>query len=185
MNNKVIIGIAGEIGSGKGTLAQYLKDKYNAQGMKFSDPLRDIAKRMYLEENRENLQLISTIFRQGFSEDILSNVLMNDVKSSTSKIIVIDGIRRESDMEAFKKDGNLKLIYIETDLEIRYKRITTRDEKTDDNSKTFEEFKKDHEREADTQVRGLKNIADFVIENNGTLEDLQKAADEVVKKLVY
>lgn len=179
--SKIILGIAGEIASGKGTTAKYICEKYNGNSHRFSTALRDVARRMYLEENRENLQKISTIFRENFFGDILSSVIARDVENDENEIIAIDGVRRLADIEYLKKLPEFKLVYIETDIEKRFERITSRGENSDDNSKTFKEFKKDNEREAERQIKDLKNHADFVIDNNGNFEDLYNQIDKIIK----
>ena len=57
---KIIIGIAGEIASGKDTVSRYCVKKHGASMYRFSDVLRDILKRLHLEENRKNLDRKST-----------------------------------------------------------------------------------------------------------------------------
>lgn len=178
---RIVVGLAGEIASGKGTTAKYIMEKFNGGTHRFSTALRDVAQRMYLEENRENLQKISTIFRENFFGDILSAVIAKDVQNDEHEIIAIDGVRRMADITYLKKIPGFKLAYIEADMEKRYERITKRGENTDDTSKTFEEFKKDHEREAEKQIRDLKDKADFVIDNNGSIEELYKQIDEIIK----
>lgn len=178
---KIILGFAGEISSGKGTAAKYLVEKYAGSTHRFSTMLRDVAKRMYLEENRENLQKISTIFRQNFSEDILSKVIFHDTQNDEHEVVVVDGVRRFSDIEYLKTLPEFKLVYIDASLEKRYERIVGRGENADDSSKTFEEFKKDQEQEAESQIRDLKGKADFVLDNNGSLEDLYAQIDKIIK----
>lgn len=179
---KNILGLAGEIASGKGTVARYILEKYKGSSHRFSTALRDVAKRMYLEENRENLQKISTIFRENFHDNILSEVIYHDVENDNHNIVVIDGVRRMADIEFLKKIPEFKLIYIDTDMKKRYERIIQRGENMDDNSKTFEEFKKDHEREAELQIKDLKQRADFVIDNNGSFKELNFQIDSIIKK---
>jgi dephospho-CoA kinase len=178
--SKIILGIAGEIASGKGTVAKYIRERYNGNAHRFSTVLRDVAKRMYLEENRENLQKISTIMRENFFDDILSSVIAKDVESDEHEIIAIDGVRRLADITYLQKIPSFKLVYIETDMEKRYERIILRGENTDDKTKTFEEFKKDHEREAELQIKDLKNQADFIVDNNGSFEELYQQVDEII-----
>ena len=180
--SRIILGLTGEIASGKGTTAKYICEKHGGSSHRFSTMLRDIANRMYLEESRENLQKISTIFRENFFGDILSSVIAKDVENDKHEVIAIDGVRRLADIEYLKKLPGFKLVYIEADMKKRYERITARGENTDDTTKTFEDFKKDHEREAELQIKDLKNHADFVINNNGSLEDLYKQVDEIIKK---
>ncbi len=181
--NRIILGLAGEIASGKGTVAQYIIDNYQGKSYRFSTVLRDITKRMHLEESRENLQKISTIFRQNFFDDILSSVVAQDIKNDDCKTIAVDGVRRIADIKYLKQFPNFKLVYIDTEIEIRYHRITKRGENTDDNKKTFSQFQKDHQREAELQIKKLINKADFVINNNGNFKSLYQQVDEIIKKL--
>lgn len=179
---KIILGITGEIASGKGTTAKYLIEKYSATTHRFSTALRDVAKRVYLEESRENLQKISTMLRENFGDDILSKVIFYDVNNDKNKIITIDGVRRMGDIEFLKQIPGFKLVYAEASMENRYQRIIKRGENVDDNTKTFEDFKKDHEREAELQIKDLKNVADFVIDNNGSLDDLYNQIDSILSR---
>ncbi|PIP28635.1 MAG: hypothetical protein COX29_00120 [Candidatus Moranbacteria bacterium CG23_combo_of_CG06-09_8_20_14_all_35_22] len=178
--SKIILGLAGEIVSGKGTTAKYICENHSGSSHRFSTMLRDVAKRMYLEENRENLQKISTIFRENFFDDILSSVIAKDVESDQHNVIAIDGVRRLADIEYLKKIPGFKLVYIETDIKKRFERIISRGENSDDTTKTFEDFQKDHEREAEKQIKDLKNQAEYMIDNNGSLEELYRQIDKLI-----
>jgi dephospho-CoA kinase len=180
---KIILGLAGEMASGKGTVAEYLGKKYKGNSHRFSTMLRDLAKRMYLEESRENLQKISKIFRQNFGEDILSKVIYHDVKNDQHRIVAVDGVRRISDIKYLKNFSDFKLIYIETSLEKRFERTKRRYENSDDEAKTFAEFKKDQKKEAELQIKGLKTKADFLIKNDGTFKELYAQIEKIIKKL--
>ena len=179
---KIILGITGEMACGKGTAAKYLAEKYQAKSFRFSTMLRDVTRRMHQEESRDNLQNISTCLRQCFGEDILAKVMAEDVKKDESEIIVIDGVRRLPDIKYLREIKGFKLIYIETDLEKRYERIVKRGENSDDSNKTFAEFKLDQEKEAEQQIRGLKFEASFVVDNNGSFEDLYKQLNNIIQK---
>jgi len=177
---KIILGLAGEIASGKGTTAKYITEKYKGSTHRFSTVLRDVAKRVYLEENRENLQKLSTVFRENFFDDILSAVIAKDVENDEHEIIAIDGVRRMADISYLQKISGFKLVYIETDIKKCFERIIRRGENADDNEKTFEEFEKDHQREAERQILDLKDKADFVIDNNGSFEKLYRQIDNII-----
>lgn len=180
---KIILGLSGEIASGKGTIAKHVIEKYNGNSHRFSTSLRDVLKRLYIDDSRENMQNLSSILRGQFGQDILAKIIFNDTKEDSKDVVVVDGVRRADDIIHLREMNNFKLIYIETDLEKRYERITKRGENADDNTKTFEEFKKDQEGEAEQQIKGLKEIADFVIDNNGTLEELYAKVDEIISNL--
>ncbi len=180
---KIILGLTGEMASGKGTMAQYIVQKYQGKTYRFSTVLRDVAQRMHLEENRENLQKISTIFRQNFFDDILSSVIAQDIEKDDCEIIAVDGVRRIADIKYLHKFPNFKLVYIDAELEKRYQRITKRGENADDNKKTLEQFKKDHTCEAEVQIKSLKQSADFVIDNNGDFTELYYQIDKIINSL--
>lgn len=180
---KIILGLAGEMASGKGTIAKYIVEKHKGSSYRFSTMLRDIAHRLYLDENRENLQKLPTVLRENFREDILSEVMSKDVENDPHEVIAIDGPRRLTDISNLKRLENFKLVYVEASPEKRFERITERDENTDDAKKTLEGFKKDHDSEAELQIRELKNNADYVIDNNGSFGNLYKQIDEIIKSL--
>jgi dephospho-CoA kinase len=177
---KIIIGLMGEIASGKGTAARYLVEKNNAKTFKFSSFLRDILGRLYLEQSRDNMQKLSTALRQNFGQTLFSTVTATDMQKDPAKIIVLDGIRRLADLEALKKLSSFKLVYMETDIKKCYERIVDRGENADDAGKTFEEFQKDHERESELEIKNLKNHADFVIDNNGSVQELYQQLDKLI-----
>ena len=180
---KIILGIAGEIASGKGTLAKYIKEKKGGNIHRFSTALRDVARRMHLEESRENLQKISTVFRENFNDNLLSEVIYHDAQADEHLIIVIDGVRRMADIEKLRSLPDFHLVYIETEMENRYKRIIKRKENSDDATKTFADFKLDNQREAERQIKDLKKYADFVINNDGGFSELYQQVDKIIKDL--
>lgn len=177
---KIILGLAAELAGGKGTVAKYIVEKYKGSSHRFSTMLRDVLDRLYLGQSRENMQKLSTTVRRTFGEDTLAKVMAGDVNKDNHEIIAVDGVRRLADIEYLKKIPRFKLVYIDADIEKRFKRIGKRNENPDDAGKTFEQFKKDNEGEADAQIKGLKNYADIVINNNGDFTDLYQQVDNII-----
>lgn len=183
MSKKIILGITGEMASGKDTVTKYLVEKYDAKQFRFSDPLRDILDRLHLPQVRKNLAGISHAVRQEFGEGILAHVIENDAKKDKHELVVIDGIRRLSDIDLVKKLPEFTLIYVEADMQRRYERLTGRRQNADDPTKTFEEFKQDHLLETEISVPPLRVDARYIINNDGTLEELHAQADKVIEEL--
>ena len=52
---KIIVAFTGRMASGKGTACSYFVEQYGATMFRFSNMLRDILERLYLEKNRENM----------------------------------------------------------------------------------------------------------------------------------
>jgi dephospho-CoA kinase len=179
---KKILGLAGEIASGKGTAAEYVVNKYDGSTHRFSGILRDLTGRIYLKESRDNLQKMSTAVRGYFGQDILCKTIYRDVLNDEHQFIAVDGIRRFQDVEKLKNIKGFYLVYIEASPEIRFQRLRNRDENVDDKGKTLEEFKKDSQNEAELQIKSLKEKADVVIGNDGSFKELYSQLDKILQK---
>lgn len=181
--NKIVLGIVGEMGVGKSTLTNYVKEKYGAVSFRFSDMLVDIAKRLYIEPNRPNLQMISSMVRQTISQDIMSKVIMHDASTATESMIVIEGIRRPSDIAYLKELPNFCLIGMTADERTRYERVCLRSEKPDDQIKTWEEFQQEGLAEAEQEIKNIKAQAKFQINNNGSEAELIAQIEKILTEV--
>lgn len=181
--NKIILGLVGEMGAGKSTITEYIKTKHGAVSFRFSDMLSDIARRLYLEQSRPNLQMISSMIRQNLGEDIMSKVIMKDAAEANAPIVITEGVRRPTDITYLKELPNFYLIGITADERKRYERVLARSEKADDQTKTWEEFQHDGLAEAEQKIKEIKSVANFQIDNNGTKEELYEQINEILKKI--
>lgn len=179
---KLILGITGEMGSGKGTIAKHVNLEHKGSVHKFSTILRDVLDRLYLEQSRDNMQALSTIIRKTYGEDILAKGMYHDAQNDEHELVIVDGVRRMSDITFLKELPHFKLIYVDADIQNRYERIVKRGENPDDAKKTFAEFQKAHEDESEIQIRDLKNYANYIVNNDGVYADLYKQVDEIIKE---
>ncbi|MEA3464059.1 MAG: AAA family ATPase [Patescibacteria group bacterium] len=180
---KIILGLVGEIASGKGTTVEYLEKKYNAASFRFSDPLRGALKQLYLDVNRKNMQVLSLILRQTFGQNLFAKIISQDAKNNKKKVIVVDGIRRPADIEYLKQLPEFKLVYITIDIKIRYQRLIKRTENSDDKNKTFDQFVKDHTAETELEIPKIGQTADYKINNSGSKKKLFEQIDKIVCEL--
>ena len=177
---KIILGFTGLIACGKGTAAKYYQEKYGAPTFRFSTSMRDLLDRLYLPQSRENMSAISRITREEFGQDLYAKVMAKDASQADHDIVVVEGIRRMDDVTELKKLNNFKLVAIEADMKIRYERLKIRGENSDDTTKTWEEFQKDHELETEISIPPVMAKADVVVNNDGTLEEFYKQLDELI-----
>lgn len=182
MENKLIIALVGPIASGKGTVAKYLAEKYNAPIYKFSTMLRDMLNRMYIDMSRENLQTISKIVRENFGQDVMSNVIAKDVENDTNTIIVVDGVRRPTDITYLKKLPGFHLIYIDADPKTRWERLVKRSENAGDAEKNFEIFQKEEQAESEQLIHEIGSRAQYSIDNNGDFDTLYAQVENILKQ---
>ena len=179
----LVIALVGPIASGKGEAVKYLQKKHKASVYRFSTMLRDLTKRLYLEETRENLVKMSWGLRKQFGQDLLSKTMSLDIAKDSNPLIVIDGARRISDLNYLKKIPNFFLVKIAAEPKIRWQRLTQRRENPDDKIKTFAQFKKDEQTEIEKSSRALGKFATYTLNNNHTPKVLHDQIDALIKKL--
>ncbi len=175
---KLILGLAGEMGSGKGTVAKHIVEEHKGSSHRFSTILRDILDRAYLEQSRDNMQTLSTILRKNFGEDLLAKSIYHDTKNDEHDIVVVDGVRRMADILYLGEVPHFKLIYVDADIKNRYERIVKRGENADDGKKSFSEFEQANKDESESQIRELKNYANYIVDNI----ELYKQIENIIKE---
>ena len=179
-DTKIIIGIIGMPAAGKGTVAEYLASTHHAHKLRFSDALNTILERLNTERTRDNLIRLSEVIRETCGEDVLARSILIGIEKTESSLIVIDGVRRESDIELFRGLPNFKLIAIDTDIQIRYERAKKRAEKPEEANQSFEDFAALDKRSTEVSTAELMKKADARIDNNGTLDQLYAQIDQLI-----
>ncbi len=181
--SKKILGFTGLIASGKDVTKKYIEEKYGASSHRFSTMLRDILTRLYLPITRENLQSLSLDLRTRFGGDTLARVIAQDVLNDKSEIIIIEGIRRADDIRELRNFPGFHLISIDAEAKTRYDRVIKRNENIGDADKTFEQFLFEGQQETELEIPKLIAESTYHLDNNGSLEDLYKQIDVIIKKL--
>lgn len=180
---KLILGFVGQAGSGKGTAANILKEKYGAAVFTFSDILSDILKRLFLETSRENLINLSQVLRQGFGQDILANAMERQVASTEADIVVVDGIRRPEDIADLRQNPAFHLVEMMAEPELRFERLKKRNQKPGETEMTWEDFLALGQKETEVTISKVSETAELKIDNDGEIPELEHQITELIKKL--
>jgi dephospho-CoA kinase len=181
--DRIVLGIVGRKGSGKGTVAKILQEKYGARVFRFSGILADILERLDIEKTHDNLIQLSIILRQQFGEDTLKRAMIADILKSDARLIIVDGIRRLGDIAHLDELGTFHVLNITAPVEIRFERMTNRGEKIGENSMTFEEFKMLNVAPTEVTIADVEKKAWKTIDNSGTMEELEKQVVAIVEEL--
>jgi len=180
----IIIGITGTIGAGKGTVVEYLIDKKGFKHFSARAFLIEEIEKRGLENNRDSMVLVANDLREKNSPSFVADELFKRALESGDNC-VIESLRTSGEIESLKSKGNFTLLAIDADPKIRYERIIGRSSSTDNVS--FEKFLTDEQREMESTDPNKQNLskcigmADFVINNNGTLEELNLKLEEILK----
>lgn len=179
---KVIIGLVGETGSGKDTVAKYLAEKYGATLMRFADPLKDTLKIYFDKFSKEDQQWLAMEFRGRFGNDVLGRALRKKVEDG-SGLISINGLRMPEDYDFVKSFAPSFVIYITADQKLRWERVFGRGEKTDDKV-SFEKFQEIERAETEVHIPEIGAKADFTVHNEKDLEYLLSETDKIMDKIM-
>ena len=182
-----VIGLTGTMGSGKEVVKDFIKQKFNCYYVTLSDIIRgEIEKNGAL--NRTTLQDMGNEMRKKYGPHILA-MLAVEYLGRDKQAIIVDGIRHPAEIDYLKKKfgDNFKLVAVDAPQEIRYERVAKRGR---DDPNAWDEYVKSDEREQGIgepefglHVKDCVEKADFLIVNDGSLEDLQKKVDEITQKI--
>jgi len=165
----MIIGLTGRIASGKGEIAEFLKEK-GFEYYTISQAVREEASKIKIPYEGTS----------GWIKRIIQKI-------NLSKNQVIDGIRNPGEIEELKKTENFFLISVDAAQKIRFERVLNRDKPGD--PKDWEGFVKVDERDFEDksnpngqQVGKCMDMADCKLENNGTFDELKSKIEELYEK---
>lgn len=182
----LVIGLTGPNAAGKGEVCKYLATK-GFYVISLSDILRKIAARRKILPIRNNLIQLGNKLRKKYGSGILAKWLCKTINKNGYKKIVVDSIRTVGEIMVFKKNyENFYLVHITAPKKLRFKFILNRNREGD--PKTYKEFieiekKECAKKSVQQQIHKCKQLSDFFINNNSTLEQLYKKVDNILNKI--
>lgn len=180
---KIIIGLVGETGSGKDTVAHYLKRRYGVQLLRFSLPLKKTLNLFFNKSSKKDQAWLYSTFKERFGEDVLHQGVRRYVEQHDG-LMCINGMRILKDLDFIKFFENSYIIYVTAGQKLRWERATGRGEKSDDQQSfgSFQKFEETIETEKDVPIIGAQ--ADFIVKNDGTMDDLLWQVDDAMKEIL-
>ncbi len=179
----MIIGITGTIGAGKGTVVEYLKTK-GFKHFSARDVWNEEIARRGLVSNRDNMVIVANELRAKHGAGFFAKRAIEKAREEGVDA-VIESIRSVGEAEEIKKGGGV-LWAVDADIRTRYNRITLRQSETDKVS--FKKFVADEQKEWDNSdptkqnLKAVITMANVVLTNNGTQEELFAQVEEALKK---
>lgn len=180
------IAVIAEAGAGKDVVAEYLIEKYGYSRYAFADNVKLVAETWFpelygngKEKPRWLLQTIGTMFRE-IDEYVWINAMLEDIANSkayrernkySKEHITITDCRMPNEYEVLKEKG-YTFLRVVTDEDIRLKRLKDRGD-------SFKEEDLEHH----TESFYNSFHCDYVIDNNGTLDELHKQIDNLMMRL--
>ncbi|MDR3559201.1 MAG: AAA family ATPase [Candidatus Pacebacteria bacterium] len=185
MAEKIVIGLIGEKGSGKGTVSDYLIEKYGAIHYGTSKILRRTLEDLHVSVTRDNLVKLALVLKEGYGPSVIIDSLIKDMEKNGSDVIIADGIRMHGDVDPFRKKygENFFLVYVTADLKLRFERTKARKQNEGEGDATFQEFLEEEGKLTEVSIHEIGRQADYKLGNNGTPEELKKQTDEMMEEI--
>jgi dephospho-CoA kinase len=183
----MIIGLTGSMGCGKGEVVKIL-EKEGFKYITLSMMVREEARKRGIAEEREKLMEVGNSMRKEGGAGILAKRALETILASESDKWVVDGIRNPAEIDELHQGQDVYIVGVKTDLELLIERIISRNRESD--AKTREDITHkvkrewgEGEPEGGQQVGKCMEKVDFVIDNNGTLEDLNQKFTDYYKTI--
>lgn len=177
--SQVKLSVFGEAGCGKDVMAEHLIEKEYFRRYAFADDVRNVSKKYFPDaygdvtnKNRKLLQDVGTKFREidphVWIKSMLRNMKEDERISPYDSDVVVTDLRMPNEYEALKERGFI-FIRVVVDKEVRLQRLRDRGDVFNEEDLThhtesfYDEFK-----------------PDYTISNNGSLEELYSAIDELL-----
>ena len=181
-----IVGITGTLGAGKGTIVSYLTKEKGFSHYSVRDFLLQEVKRRGMPENRDSLTSVANDLRKNNSPSYIVDQLYERAKRS-GKDTIIESIRTPGEVLSLREKGDFILLAVDAAPHLRYERIKMRNSITDHID--YDTFLANEKREMtsdDPNKQNLKKcieMADFVIRNDGSLNELYEQLEEVWERI--
>lgn len=180
------IALVGKMRSGKDTIAEYANEHYFFARFAFGDGIREVCRLLFPEQMKDGskprslLQGVGQLMRQ-LEPDVWVNKCFSEIKEEEvafAKVIkhdcldvIITDLRQPNEFKRCKEEGFI-IIKVHCDDELRLQRILSQNDQFD---------MKDLHHETEIHIDSYD--CDFVINNDGSLEDLYKQFDEIVEMI--
>ncbi len=182
----MIIGLTGKFAAGKGAAADFFK-AHGFSYLSLSDILREELAARGQEPSRENLIATGQALRREAGPAVLARRAVARL-ADHAEDTVIDSIRAPAEVEALRHLPGFFLLGIDAPAELRYARLKARGRIGD--SESLGEFIR-HEAAEDTadphgqRISATLALADTVIRNENTPEQLRARLEELLRALIF
>ena len=178
---RLVVCITGMPGSGKSTTSE-ISTGMGFEVFRMGDDVRMEAEKKKLDPTDENLGAIMLELRQRGGPIAIAHLCKQRIeKDSKSPYVLIDGIRNMNEFLEFKKLGKAVLVSIHASPERRFKFLQAR--ARGDSPNSLQSFEGRDRRELSVGIGEAIALADEVIINSGSVDELRKSVSELFERL--
>ncbi|MEM1620036.1 MAG: AAA family ATPase [Fervidicoccaceae archaeon] len=169
---KRIVAVAGLPGSGKSTVAKLLGPPVISMG----DVVRREVRKRGLREDLENVMKIARELRRERGAGAVAELVLDELRRIESKLVVVEGVRSSAELDVLAREAEcIKVVAVHASPETRFERLRGRGRAGDPRS--WEEFVRRDAAELEFGVSEVIALADVMIVNESTLEELSRSVE--------
>jgi dephospho-CoA kinase len=174
-DERLVIGIAGRIGSGKTSAGKYLESRYGFQYLRYSQVLSEWL--ATTPESKTHLQETGWEVMAGGMQSELNRRLISQIAPDLD--VAVDGLRHPTDYVSLRNSflSSFRLVYIDSPRKDRWERLKDRGRYA-----TLNIFEVADSHPVEQHIELLRANAAVVLNNKRSLEDLYIALDDAVQR---
>lgn len=188
MNKEKILAIVGMSGSGKSVVVDYLTEKGYPKVYFGGMIYKEMEKRgIERTEDGESEKEFREMIRETEGKDWVVRQVIEETKDllkAGQKRIILDGVYSWTEYRTLKHEfpGKVKFLAVVVDKQLRYDRVGKRPGRSFDGNAIRERDRSEIE---NLEKGGPIAAADYYVLNNGSVEDLRKSVDKVLKEIEF
>ncbi len=175
-----IVVIAGMPGAGKSIVARAARDLglpvYN-----MGDIVREETLKMFGVITPETMRETSRLVRLKYGKTYVAEKTIQRIKEEDGAV-VIDGTRSLDEVEVFRKKGEVVILAVHASPKTRFKRLLRRGRAGD--PRNWDDFVKRDMTELRFGLGDVIALADYMLVNESTIDDLYRSSKRVLEGLI-
>jgi dephospho-CoA kinase len=177
---KRVICISGMPGAGKGVAADAAR-QMNLDVLVLGDVIREETERRGLDPTPQNMGAVMVEVRQKDGPAVVAKRLLPKIRACKSHIVIVEGVRSLQELAELRSQYEALTVAIHASPKTRFQRLLSRNRS--DDPKNWDTFSERDERELNVGLGHVISLADILLVNEGSINELQAEFKEELSKL--
>ena len=167
-----VVGLAGTNGSGKDTVAEFLKEEYGYYVVSATEMLEAELSKLDWPTDRTHKRKLGNQWRREQGLGVIVQRAVNEAKAAGFDKVVVGSLRNSGEADLVHELGG-QVLWIDADPKLRYERVKKGNRGRIEDDKTFREFLSDEQAEmvedgdrATLNMGMVKQKSDIFLKNN-------------------